>query len=195
MIWFTSDNHFSHKKIINYERGADFSTVEEMDAAMITRWNEVIGKSDHVYVLGDFAFRNTKGVAELLDKLNGNKTLIEGNHDRTKKWPVWLKEKWNEITPLKEIKVDLPISGGRKRIVLCHFAMRIWNKAHKGAWHLFGHSHGNLIGDVGKSLDVGVDAHNYYPISLEEVEKLMESKPEFETVDHHDASKDNEEGI
>jgi hypothetical protein len=29
-------------------------------------------------------------------------------------------------------------------IVLCHYAMRVWNRSHHGAWHLYGHSRGNL---------------------------------------------------
>jgi hypothetical protein len=26
--------------------------------------------------------------------------------------------------------------------VLCHYAMRVWNRSHHGAWHLYGHSQG-----------------------------------------------------
>jgi len=49
--------------------------------------------------------------------------------------------------------------------------MRVWNKAHCGAIHLYGHSHGALLG-IGRSLDVGVDCHKFCPISLEEILRL-----------------------
>ena len=36
-------------------------------------------------------------------------------------------------------------------IVLCHYAMRVWQKSHYGAWMLYGHSHGTLPDNPGRS--------------------------------------------
>jgi len=55
--------------------------------------------------------------------------------------------------------------------------MRTWNASHHGVWHLYGHSHGTLSDDEkALSIDVGVDCHNFYPISYEEVKELMKAK-------------------
>jgi hypothetical protein len=49
--------------------------------------------------------------------------------------------------------------------------------AHRGVWQLYGHSHGTLSDDeMALSFDVGVDCHNFYPISYEEVKEIMKQK-------------------
>jgi calcineurin-like phosphoesterase family protein len=78
--WFTSDTHFGHKNILEYEKESrPFKTLEEMHDVLINNWNNTVGKNDIVYHLGDFAFgRGNIGIAS---KLNGRKKLIMGNHD------------------------------------------------------------------------------------------------------------------
>ncbi len=85
-----------------------------------------------------------------------------------------------------EIKVlDNDLSRGYQDIVMLHYSMRVWNKSHHGSWHLYGHSHGTLPDDPNSlSIDVGVDCHNYQPISYDEIKSIM-SKKEFKPVDHH----------
>lgn len=80
MKYFTSDLHFGHKNIIKYE-DRPFSSVEEMDEFLIYKWNSKVGKNDEVYILGDFGFVSGTRANELLDRLNGKKFLIKGNHD------------------------------------------------------------------------------------------------------------------
>ena len=54
-----------------------------MDAELIRRWNEKVGKSDLVYVLGDMIWKTLNGDADnLIRSLNGQIILIKGNHDR-----------------------------------------------------------------------------------------------------------------
>lgn len=82
--WLISDTHFGHANILNFKRDdgtalRDFSTVEEMDECMIHNWNEVVGAHDRVYHLGDVVI-NRKFLRQL-DRLNGRKVLIKGNHD------------------------------------------------------------------------------------------------------------------
>lgn len=69
-------------------------------------------------------------------------------------------------------------------IVMNHFSERVWEQSHKGAIMLYGHSHGTLPG-IGKSMDVGVDAHpEFRPFSWEEIKQIMD-KRETLFVDHH----------
>jgi calcineurin-like phosphoesterase family protein len=183
MIWFTSDTHFFHENIIEYSK-RPFGSLEEMHETMIHNWNERVQKGDTVYHLGDFALTWKKTdadrVAGVLDRLNGQKWLIIGNHDRDEviKQPHWVK-----ATPYHEIKADL---GGlhKQRVVLCHYAMRTWNQQGRGAWMLHGHSHGTLPDIGGHIIDVGVDPQGMRPISIEEVQNIMECR-DIVAEDHH----------
>jgi calcineurin-like phosphoesterase family protein len=66
---------------------------------------------------------------------------------------------------------------GKQGIVLCHYARRVWPHSGRGAWHLYGHSHGNLPDEpLSLSMDVGVDTHIFLPWHFEEVKEIMEAK-------------------
>jgi calcineurin-like phosphoesterase family protein len=183
MIWFTSDTHFNHENIVKHSN-RPFTDLGEMTEVLVKNWNEVVEKGDTVYHLGDFALSYGKQSVDLIDKLlsrlNGHKHLIAGNHDRK---PVLDNPRWASVRDYHEIKVDL---GGihKQRIVMSHYAFRVWNQMHRGAWMLHGHSHGNLHHAEGKIMDVGVDCHFYRPISLDTVIKRMELCP-ISCYDHH----------
>lgn len=80
MKYYTSDIHFGHNKIINFEK-RPFKSVEEMDNTIINNWNNKIKPTDEVYILGDFTFYKGEKTNEILRQLNGSKYLIIGNHD------------------------------------------------------------------------------------------------------------------
>ncbi len=162
MIFFTADQHFCHKNVMRY-CNRPFETVEQMNDTLIRNHNERVSKNDDVYMLGDFIFSNNLIEAQMIfDALNGRKYFIKGNHDKI----THRIHGWQWVKPLYDLKVD------GNSITLCHYAMRVWNKSHHGSWHLYGHNHGNLPG-IGKSFDVGVDCHNFYPISYDEVKTIM----------------------
>lgn len=85
-------------------------------------------------------------------------------------------------------KIQVQVGGQPQPIVLCHYAMRVWDASHHGAWHLYGHSHGSLPDDRhALSWDVGVDNNNLLPLSVDEIAKIMATKT-FRPIDHHGAS-------
>jgi len=77
-IWVTADTHFNHAKIIGY-CNRPFSSVEEMDEAIIDTWNALVKPEDTVYHLGDVGFG--KIGLQCISRCNGHKHLIRGNHD------------------------------------------------------------------------------------------------------------------
>lgn len=184
-IFFTSDSHYGHKNIIEYSN-RPFKDVDEMDAILIKNWNSVVGYDDDVYHLGDFSLSSADRSLRILEQLNGNIYLIKGNHEKSVLEKSFTRDKFKWIKDYYELTVeDLDAKGGRQVIVLLHYAMKVWNKSHKGSFHLFGHSHGSLPDDVNSlSFDVGVDSHDYFPISYEQVKQIM-SKKEFKPIDHH----------
>jgi len=65
--------------------------------------------------------------------------------------------------------------GWRRSEMGDNFRMAVWDRSHHGSWHLFGHSHGHVT-TVGRSLDVGVDAWDFHPVSLIEVTTALDKK-------------------
>lgn len=80
-----SDTHFGHTnswekfKLPNGDPLRPFTSTEEMDEAMVERWNAVVRPQDTVYHLGDVVI-NKKSLHHV-KRLNGKKRLIRGNHD------------------------------------------------------------------------------------------------------------------
>ena len=186
-VWFTSDMHYGHTNIINYAN-RPFKHVDEMDQAMEDNWRAKVQPSDDVYVLGDCAFyKDQNKTIRLFQRLPGRKFLVWGNHDKHIRKNVDFKKLFVKCEDLMDIRVDDPSADdGERRIVLCHYAMRVWNKSHFGAWHLYGHSHGSLKDDPHSlSLDVGVDCWGFTPVHLNQIAHRMKQKT-FEPVDHHD---------
>lgn len=179
--FFTSDWHLFHANIIKYS-ARPFKDTVEMNRAIQDRINEKVDEKSWLYFLGDAFFaKNDYQVQAFLDWLDGlkckNLCWIKGNHDRRRTTSVAHRFFW--VKDMAEIEIE-----GQK-IVLNHYAMKVWNKSHRGAWHLYGHSHGSLPDDPNSlSFDVGVDTNNFYPYSFHEVEERMKKK-KFVPIDHH----------
>ena len=165
--FFTADTHFNHANIIRYCR-RPFSSITGMNEALIAGWNARVGKNDLVYHLGDFAWGDWRPI---LEQLNGDIILVSGGHDKRQQKNY--RARFLQIADLMDIVID------GKSIVLCHYCLRVWNKSHYDSWHLFGHSHGRLPA-LGKSLDVGVDGHDFAPWSWEEIKTYMAGRPHNE---------------
>ena len=113
--------------------------------------------------LGDFAMGASPAECQaFFGRLNGTKHLVRGNHDK----PRVLDLPWASQHDLVQTTVD------GTRLVLCHYAMRSWPGAWRGALHLFGHTHGTLP-PTRQSCDVGVDAWAYRPVTLGEIRERL----------------------
>ena len=165
MIWFIADPHFGHANIIRYCH-RPYSSVEEMNAALISNWNALVKPTDTVYVVGDVAMGDAQAY---LAKLNGRKILIFGHHDRN---PQLLCSHFEEITPFKQVTIE------GQDIVLCHYPLMDWPGREQGAWQLHGHKHGTYLPLEGKQWDVGVDVNNYRPVSFAQIKAIMSGRRE-----------------
>lgn len=163
-IFFTADTHFGHKNIIRYEK-RPYNSVEQMDRALITNWNNVVGPRDRVYVLGDFAFRGGK---DIIWKLNGKKFLVKGNHDR-------------EVDGFEWVKDYCYLKSNYGHFALFHYPIVSWEGKSHGSIHLHGHTHSRTPNNIqagDKIYNVGVDTNNYRPVSIDEIlDKLKCNRP------------------
>jgi len=164
MIWFTSDLHLGHEKILTLGKGRPFDTIEEHDEVLISNINRVTKPGDTLYIIGDFTTRiPTPELRAYRDRIDCKDIwLIRGNHDAKGVEQVFGPDKVRDIYKIKPRQSGLDVP-----IVLCHYAMRTWPQSHRGSWMLYGHSHGMLPDDgTTLSFDVGVDCWDYKPVSL-----------------------------
>ena len=156
-IWFTADTHFGHQHIIALCK-RPFKHAASMDETMIMTWNSRINPNDSVFFLGDFC-HHASNPAELFYRLNGNKTLIKGNHDHQQT----IELPWGAVHDIFELRFE------KRRIAMCHYPMLEWPGMHTGAIHVHGHQHNKQPFQNNTAMDVGVDAHNFWPVSIETV--------------------------
>jgi calcineurin-like phosphoesterase family protein len=183
-VWFTSDFHLGHRNIIRY-CNRPFDSIEDMDATLLANLNRKVGENDVLYFLGDFCLGDADQAKLYRDRIVcRNIHMIEGNHDTTLRALAGAFCSWNQLA---EIRV------GGQRIVLCHYAMRVWHQSSRGVWHLYGHSHGNLLDEpTSLSIDVGVDSHDFQPWHFHEIRKIMEAKQRAREL-RDDGTKDDQE--
>lgn len=205
--WFTSDLHFGHKNIIKYcarpfwkrspaetcepDSHVMVPDTDDMNEALVENWNSVVAPDDTVWNLGDVGFCvKESALVVLLSQLNGKHHLVLGNHDdAAKSIFAYQTETYRPFVAVHPGLYEIEIEG--QLIVLCHYPIRDWHHCNKGAWHLFGHTHG-LLRPHGKSVDVGVDnvaeilgavpasgtqpMTLYRPVSFEEVKAFMDAR-------------------
>lgn len=184
--FFTSDLHLSHRNIIKYCK-RPFIDENEMNEVIISRWNSTVSPKDIVYVVGDVTFEKDEAKRDqILYQLNGEKHLVWGNHDKLlHKWQRHFKTAKDIAT----LHVPPEANNGKgQRIVMCHYAMRVWDQSHYGTWHLYGHSHGSLPDDENMlSCDVGVDSWDFTPVSMEQLAQHM-AKKNFKPLEYRVAN-------
>jgi calcineurin-like phosphoesterase family protein len=164
-VHFTADTHFGHEFALTKGK-RPFPSLEAMDMHLVARWNERVCPDDVVYHLGDVAHAAHDALPDVLGRLNGRLHLILGNND--------VREAMEGTGRFETIADMRELTLGGQRIFLCHYPLREWPNAWRGAWHLYGHVHGKYDEDpLGLSLDVGVDSHVFGPISYAEVAERM----------------------
>lgn len=158
-----------------------------MNSSLIENINKTVGPEDELYILGDFVFGTVKATEDFLDRIVcKNIHLVLGNHDREA-----IEHRPRLLKKIKSIENYLELSvkdGDNYQSIICfHFPILEWNRGHKGSWHLHGHTHGNVNYPESlknkRILDVGVDVHNYKPISFNEIKKMFLGR---DNISHHE---------
>jgi len=179
-FFVTSDQHYGHGRIIEYAN-RPFSCAEEMNEVMIKRFNERVKPEDTTFIIGDFCFKHPVvddviaggrplKANQWLERLNGTKIIIRGNHDN------------NNST--KTIINCIHITYAGQRINLVHkpehanmnFPINLVGHVHD-KWKFqeyqhpisFNSSENQWYCEKGIMFNVGVDVNRFYPITLDEV--------------------------
>lgn len=185
MIYFTSDLHFNHDREFVYApRG--FSSVHEMNNAIINRWNSLVNMEDEVYILGDVMLGDNESAIKMFKNLKGSIHIIRGNHDTNTRMDLY-NDCYNvvEVTEGQYLKIE------GQNFYLCHYPTMTSNldsdKPLKTRLiSLAGHCHTkNKFKDMDKGLiyHVEVDAHNNKPVSID---TILEDIKYFISLDIND---------
>lgn len=161
-LFVISDTHFGHANILTFLRNdgshlRTFKDVDHMDEFMIEHWNSVVKPNDKVYHLGDVAMKND--YIKLIERCNGHKRLILGNHDYGT---------WRLYAPYFE---NVYSSRLLDRMIFTHIPVHP-DSIGKSIANVHGHVHGQQTFGP-KYFDVSVEAINYTPISLEEIKSRV----------------------
>ena len=141
-----------------------------MNNTIINNWNSIVKNNDTIYHLGDFCLSNDDEIKSIFNRLNGNKILIRGNHDRK---PV----KFYENIGF-EVLTHAPIVLDEYKLMLSHVPLPDV-KIKDGYINLHGHIHNKKISDdypknysENKHINLSVDSTDFKPVSLGEINKL-----------------------
>lgn len=171
MIFYTSDPHFGFAEIIEKEN-RPFSSIEEMNEALINNWNEKVTDDDIVYLIGDIGHYQLPFPGEYIGKLRGHKHLIRGNHDTCIADQDQLLDYFESVTDFLEI------DDGPYHITLCHYPIVYI----QGGYMIHGHLHNakkkgyQILTQLPRNLNAGVDVNDFCPVTLEE---LIENNRQF----------------
>lgn len=180
--FFTADCHFNHANIILYTDRPFYKKDEDnfpnsviwknkdiaidclnlMNEKLIRNWNEVVGKDDIVYHLGDFCFKGSSICKEFESKLNGKVVHIQGNHDKNNGVKTLITKAMMEFGALTILAQHHPPNIPEEIPEWCDMV-------------LCGHVHRNwkckVIDDI-PIINVGVDVNDFRPLSIESILKM-----------------------
>lgn len=156
--YLISDTHFGHKNIISFlcadgSRLRPFSSIQEHDDFIISRWNSVVKPEDKVYHLGDVGLTNGTQLIQVLSKLNGTKILIKGNHDNLK------------LSQYQQVFKDIRASHTLDGFVLSHIPIHEYSLSRWKA-NIHGHLHATNLNDS-RYINVSCEGVNYTPVDFE----------------------------
>lgn len=179
MIFVTADQHLFHKNIIRM-KDRPFSSVDDMTEKIVANWNSVVTDTDTVYVLGDFIGKemvDDNRMLEIGNSLKGHKILLKGNHD--KKYPMSLifekVYKPGRIVRLEYSDTEFILNHWFANLtVVGDFPEKLYLHAHKHNKRGY-----NILNTYYRRpyFDVGVDANNYFPVSLDSIIDMFRNPP------------------
>lgn len=196
-LYFTSDLHFFHKRIVEFTgRPTKFENLSEW---IITQCNNKIpkpeqGKKVTTIHLGDFAFSCTnEELEQIILSLNGDWWFILGNHDNAGKLISAINKintetgtnhrllGWYYRLLVNKQPSDKTKKKSKKLLILCHFPIEDWESKHYHSAMIHGHVHGggsdhdgHGLSRIANRFDVGIDnSHTWSPFSYDDLQVIL----------------------
>ena len=157
VVRYISDPHFGHRNMA-IRRG--FSDEYQMNEHMVKQWNSIVSKKDVTYILGDITME--KDNYEILNRLNGIKKVILGNHDEPQHVTELLKYV-NNVASMKYVK-----HKELGNFILTHAPIHPCELEYRWTHNIHGHVHENSLEDK-RYINVSAEVVDYIPKLLEEL--------------------------
>jgi len=138
-----------------------FSCADEMNEHIVNQWNKVVNKKDTTYILGDLTME--KANYEILNRLNGIKHVVLGNHDEGQHTKI-LQQYVNKIAGMVNYK---------KEFILTHCPIHPCELEYRFKCNIHGHVHENTLPDK-RYVNVSAEVIDYTPKLLIELIKENE---------------------
>ena len=170
-IWLISDTHFNHNKnFIFQNRG--FSTIEEMNETIISRWNSIVKPDDIVYHLGDVSLGDAAAGAALVRRLNGRIRLAIGNHDTDKKI-----NSYKLLPNIEDIQFGYRMEQKGRTLLLTHYPQLTGNFDQDKTYSIHGHTHSSefFSEEYDLMFNVSCEATSCTPLNLETMMYLIQN--------------------
>jgi calcineurin-like phosphoesterase family protein len=164
-LYFTSDLHLKHAKILEYDSRL-FASIEEHDQALIDGIKCTVKPDDLLFILGDITLsKDLEYLNSLFNQISHiRKVLIIGNHDKHLLHTSFIKDHFLASFDYLEFK------HAKKLIVMSHYPIYSWNRSHHSSLHVYGHTHTHKPVLGNKAFNVGVcNSKTYTPFSYEEI--------------------------
>ena len=188
MIYLTSDTHFNHNNIQGpngfVATRKHFNSVQEMNDTIIQNWNATVQPTDKVIHAGDLSLNmRPKELFEILKQLNGNITIIPGNHDSVSKIIKYLANNnydYNGKPKFEFSEVGIRIKHNKKVYYITHYPLGLGDSRYK-LRNFCGHIHDEATTGA-NLLNIGVDSPEIpdvpfgTPILFETAVELVEEK-------------------
>lgn len=158
--WITSDLHFAHKNILQFDN-RPFVDIKHMEKTLINNWNKVVKENDVIFYIGDLSFGSPGYTRSILDRLNGIKYFIKGNHDKKDNIKLF-KEYGTLLLPIHKIEIN------KQRYILSHYPIESWegmNTSQKTI-HIHGHCHTEISRYVKNRHNVATNLRGYMPVDF-----------------------------
>lgn len=186
-LFVTSDTHFGHQAEFLW-RPRGFSSVEEMNEAIIERWNSVVKPNDRVLHLGDTMLNDNNIGIQCMNRLNGSICLIYGNHDTfARQASITL-----NCPTIIHLGYAHRFKYGKLSFYVSHYPTLTanWDEKHfsQHVISLHGHTHSKekWMDEENPFLyNVCLDAHNCYPVAIDDI--IVDVRKKFlELRDKHE---------
>ena len=176
MIFFSSDYHFGHdKEFLWGPRG--LPSMFANSQAIVGNHNAIVKDEDDVYVLGDLMLGDNEYGLQMIKSLKGKLHIILGNHDTDTRIKLY-----EQLPNVVEITYAKVIKIGKQHYYLSHYPTMTANyddkPYHNHMINLYGHTHQqtNFYNNNPFMYHVGVDSHDCYPVSIEQINEDIHDK-------------------
>ena len=167
-IWLTADTHLDHEAILRHT-SRPFTTIDEMNEAIVEGINRHVNRNDLLIHAGDFGWKASR-IGHWRQRLHVREIWVaRGNHDAAS-----LRSHVSRMDLILFCKL-----AGRKAVI-SHYPQFSWAGRERGAVHLYGHSHGRSEAFLNANfpnrfaMDVGIDyihllTGEWRPIHFDEI--------------------------